>query len=118
MKRISTHNWLFIILTIPVIYEVIAIVNIGISQTPIIHVALLLWLFTLTMKGYRWARYFLVIFYGLGGIFAIISVASVSMPFGAKFGLVALGMFGLLSSAFLFRAKMLRELSKSLESGC
>ena len=118
MKHISTTNWLFIIATISIIFEAVAKVNTGFFDMPIIRVFLLLWLFWLTMKGYRWARYFLANLYGLVGIVALISVVIVDMSISTKFGLVGLGVFGLLSSSFLFRAKILRTLSNSLESGC
>ncbi len=118
MKRISTTNWLFVIVIISIIFEAVAEVNTGFFDMPIVRVLVLLWLFWLTMKGYRWARYFLANLYGLVGIVALISVVSVDMSTSAKFELVGLGIFGLVSSTFLFRAKMLREFSNSLESGC
>lgn len=117
MKRISTLNWLFIILAVSLVCEAFAFVTAGFSEKPIFRVAFLLLLFTLTIKGFRWARYLLAILYGLGGVFALVSAMSMAMPLSTKIGLGIFGVFGLASSAFLFCAKVLCELSKSLERG-
>jgi hypothetical protein len=116
LKPISARSWLSVILAITLALVVWTQLTAGFSEAALVLAALVLLLFALTFKGFRWARYLLAILYTLGGVAAFASVTAASLP-GARLMLEAFGVFSVLSAIYLFSSKPLRVSSQRLEGG-
>jgi hypothetical protein len=115
-SRSSPLLWLYGMFAVTVGFAAASFLN-GIGDEPYVRIACMLLLFVLTAKGYRWARYFLALLYGLGGIAALLAAVTGDASITARCLLAGFGTFGLLCSMFLLRSMHLRERSALLEGG-